>query len=181
MDNTTFRKSVLRTEAPVTHELIERAKEPNVIRALYVELAILVDVAEKLDKIKKYIFYNKANSDLVFGDNTTLPESVKEKLDISGIRTLHSILGICTEAGEISNQLLTHLFENKDLDTINLVEELGDLGWYEEILLDNLNSTRHKIQQINSDKLRARYPEKFTEVNANVRDLDAERKTLESV
>jgi ribosomal protein S17E len=46
-------------------------------------------------------------------------------------------------------------------------------------LLDELNSTFEEEQDRVIRKLKARYPDKFTNENANNRDLITERKVLE--
>jgi NTP pyrophosphatase (non-canonical NTP hydrolase) len=94
-------------------------------------------------------------------------------------RLLHVAMGLVTEAGEFVDQLKRHLFYGKPLDTVNLLEELGDITWYQRLGVDELESSLIDILDRNVAKLRARFPEKFTEDAALNRDLDAERKVLE--
>jgi len=96
------------------------------------------------------------------------------------IRLLHAALGLATEAGEFQDALKKHLFYGKPLDTVNLVEELGDLCWYLAIAMDTLGVPFEEVLTRNIAKLRARYPEKFTEAHALTRDLATERAILES-
>ena len=51
--------------------------------------------------------------------------------------------------------------------------------WYCAIALDELDGDFDEVMKTNIAKLSARYPDKFTEHNAEVRDLDKERKILE--
>lgn len=95
------------------------------------------------------------------------------------IRLLHAAMGLCTEAGEFVDQLKKHIFYGKPLDTVNLMEELGDSTWYERIALDALETNYLEMLRRNVAKLKARFPEKFTEENANNRDLNKERNILE--
>jgi len=95
-------------------------------------------------------------------------------------RLLHGAMGMITEAGEIIDSLKKHIFYGKTLDKVNLVEEIGDTLWYIAILADELNMSIEDIMEININKLRKRYPEKFTQEAALNRDLDAERKVLEA-
>lgn len=95
------------------------------------------------------------------------------------VQLLHALIGIVTESGELFDQFKKHIFYGKPLDLVNLQEELGDLMWYIAILLDYLGISLEEIMAQNNAKLRARYPEKFTEDNALNRDLDGERKVLE--
>lgn len=88
---------------------------------------------------------------------------------------LHYALGIVTEAGEIADALKKALIYGKELDEVNLLEEVGDLQWYEARLLDTLGFTFAQARERNIAKLRLRYPDGFSERDATVRDLDAER------
>ena len=92
---------------------------------------------------------------------------------------LHAAMGISTESGELMDAFKRKIFYGKDLDVVNLKEEIGDIMWYMAILLRELDLDFNEILQLNIDKLRARYPEKFTEFDALNRDLDKERAILE--
>jgi len=94
-------------------------------------------------------------------------------------RSLHAIFGIMTESGELTDAFKSHLFYGKPLDKINIEEELGDLFWYIAILTDGLEIDLSTILVKNINKLRARYPEKFTQHTALNRSLDTERGILE--
>lgn len=105
---------------------------------------------------------------------------VRERLqDERVLMTLHALMGICTEAGEMMDQLKKHLIYGKPLDTVNLMEEGGDLHWYEGLLYRAIDKSFGEAMAHNIAKLRARYGDKFTEEAALNRDLDAERKALE--
>lgn len=73
------------------------------------------------------------------------------------------------------------MFYGKELDIINLVEETGDILWYLSILLDCVNSSFEEAMRKNIDKLRVRYPNKFTNSEAINRDLAKEREQLERI
>lgn len=100
-------------------------------------------------------------------------------LDMGKIRLLHATMGLCTESGELTDQLKKHLFYGKELDRVNLIEEAGDLLWYLAILFDELDTTFGEVMSSNIAKLRSRYPEKFTPKQASQRDLGKERSILE--
>lgn len=95
------------------------------------------------------------------------------------IRLLHGAMGLATESGEFLDALKKHLFYGKELDNVNLSEELGDLFWYMAIIADELGVDFESVMKTNIDKLRARYGEKFTEQKADKRDLKTERNILE--
>ena len=92
---------------------------------------------------------------------------------------LHGAIGIGTEAGELLDTFKRNIFYGKPLDTVNIKEELGDIMWYVAILCRELELDMDDVLQTNIDKLRARYPEKFTSHHALNRDLDNERRILE--
>ena len=102
-----------------------------------------------------------------------------EGKDYNKERLLHACMGMQTETAEFTDALKKSLFYGKTLDTVNLKEELGDLLWYVSIAMDELNTTYEAEMQRVIDKLKLRYPEKFTEEDATNRDLVAERKLLE--
>lgn len=92
---------------------------------------------------------------------------------------LHGAIGLATEAGELLDAVKRALFYGGSLDRTNLIEELGDLEWYMAVIRDALDVEQAEVQRINIEKLRARYPEKFTRQDALNRDLRREREVLE--
>lgn len=106
-------------------------------------------------------------------------EVAKRLKDPNTIRLLHAGMGLVTEAGEYMDCLKKFIFYGKPLDKVNLREELGDVSWYARIAASALGDTFIGIIFTNIKKLLARFPEKFTEHQANVRDLNTERKILE--
>lgn len=113
-------------------------------------------------------------------ESPVTPELVARMSDKSNIRLLHAGIGMCTESGEFIDQLKKHIFYGKPLDKVNLKEEISDQLWYIGIALDELGSDFDSEQRRNIDKLKARYGDKFSSEAAINRDLDKERKILES-
>lgn len=93
---------------------------------------------------------------------------------------LHGSMGVCTEGGELQDTVKRYIFYGKELDKVNIEEELGDIFWYCAIICKSLKLDLQTILEKNIAKLKKRYPEKFTEDKALNRDLDAERKVLEN-
>jgi NTP pyrophosphatase (non-canonical NTP hydrolase) len=106
-------------------------------------------------------------------------ELVDRISDQTNIRLLHGAIGICTESGELMDALKKGIYYGKPIDLINIKEEVSDIFWYCGIILDALGVTMDEVLTINIDKLKARYPEKFTEHHAENRDLETERAILE--
>ena len=92
---------------------------------------------------------------------------------------IHAIIGIATEAGEFLDPIKKLIFYGKPLDLVNLDEEAGDLLWYLAIYAEARGTTIPELARRNIEKLRVRYPDKFTSSHALERDLLAERKSLE--
>lgn len=137
---------------------------------------------QELDKIKKALFYGREFDHPTFGQETVadgqlfsaLGGTMEQDIDV-----VHAIIGKATEAGELLEALKLGM-DGQALDRTNLMEELGDGQWYDAILANALGFTFEEVQQININKLRARFPDKFTEYDAQNRNLGAERKVLET-
>lgn len=95
------------------------------------------------------------------------------------VRLLHAGMGMATEAGEFVDALKKHVFYGRQIDPVNLKEELGDLLWYVAIAMDQLGLSFEEVMERNIEKLKARYAGAFTETKAENRDLQEERKVLE--
>ncbi len=107
-------------------------------------------------------------------------QAMNQRLQNDGSkRLLHAGFGLSTEAGEFLDALKKHIFYGKELDRVNLREELGDLFWYMAIACDELDVPFEALMQRNIEKLKARYGEKFSEEKAEKRDLETEREILE--
>lgn len=121
-------------------------------------------IKEKRVNIKEY--QNKVNR-------------TRANLDSNLMDNIHMVLGMQTESAEIADVFKKKLAYAKDIDLINVQEELGDIMWYianmcninewnlEDILLQNIN------------KLNIRFPEGFSQDLALNRNLLAERVELE--
>lgn len=100
--------------------------------------------------------------------------------DVKTLRTLHGLIGIGTESGELQDILKKYIFYGKPIDEVNLKEELGDLLWYMNLLLCQYNWTIEEVMEANIAKLEYRYKDKqFKETQALGVDLEGERKILE--
>src|SRR5579863_9650908 len=190
MNDTDYVLGVLRTEAPVTESLTKRFHSSNALGQLLVAMSAGIEAGDQLDTMKKYLFYGRQpitgdiNATIVGCDGTAVEHevspSIKSRLTPQVIRLLHSAIGIITEGAEMLDQLAEHIFDDKELDLVNLVEELGDNMWYVGVGSNALYISLEDIKAKNNAKLKARYPHKFTEDKAIVRDLPQERAILES-
>lgn len=94
-------------------------------------------------------------------------------------RIEHAVMGAVTEAGECMDAVKKAKIYGRELDTVNLIEEAGDIMWYLAILADELGVSFEDIWERNINKLRVRFPEKYTDELTAHRDLSAERAVLE--
>jgi NTP pyrophosphatase (non-canonical NTP hydrolase) len=122
---------------------------------------------------KKYL----SDSARTVSDN--YPE-IRSRLGNKEIDLLHAAIGLQTESAEFSDMLKKHIFYGKPIDKVNLREELGDQLWYIAMALRALDTTFEAVMERNIEKLKARYPDKFTEELAENRNLDKEREILEN-
>lgn len=105
-------------------------------------------------------------------------EAVQRMQDKKLVALLHSAMGIATEGGELIDAFKKHIFYGKSLDTLNLIEELGDLMWYIGYMCHILDINLEKVMELNIKKLRVRYPEDYDAKSALERDLGKEREVL---
>lgn len=107
-------------------------------------------------------------------------DEIKDRLDNDlKLRILHGAMGICTEGGELLDAVKKHIFYGKDLDIVNIKEEIGDALYYIAVICDVCDFDFYDVCQINIDKLKARYGDRFSSEKALNRDLDKEREILE--
>lgn len=105
-------------------------------------------------------------------------EIIAERLALN-TKLFHALIGISTEAGELQDAFKRFTIYGKELDTLNLKEELGDLMWYVVLAADALDLTLPEIFDSNIAKLRKRYPSGFfTEEQALNRNLEEECEAL---
>lgn len=83
--------------------------------------------------------------------------------------TLHGIIGISTEAGELLDAVKKGLFYGHAPDMKNIREEIGDVMWYIFAVVRAEGWDLEEILQENIDKLRLRYPEQFTTEHSAIR------------
>jgi NTP pyrophosphatase (non-canonical NTP hydrolase) len=103
------------------------------------------------------------------------------KIDGAILDDLHMVLGMQTEAAEIADVYKKTIAYKKPLDFVNIKEELGDIMWYIANLCNMNGWDLRDIMQTNIDKLKTRYPDKFSEEEALNRNLKKERGVLEGV
>lgn len=135
---------------------------------------LMVTVTERVLLTLNEGMTSKEYSELALRTETTL-----DPLKIPyASQLLHSALGCGDESGEIIKLIKDNLFYGKSLCINDLEEEYGDLLWFIALGLAAIKSSFTEAMELNIAKLRARYPDKFTEDKAINRELDKERKAL---
>lgn len=85
------------------------------------------------------------------------------RADVAPMMTSHAITGICEEAGEVAGVIKQHLHYRKSATKEGLpikqalLEELGDLRWYIQALMQMYDLNEQDILQYNANKLAVRY------------------------
>jgi phosphoribosyl-ATP pyrophosphohydrolase len=122
--------------------------------------------ASQLDELKRVLFYGILNK-----LEPVTPATAYETVHSD---TLHGIIGVATEAGELVERLISMALEpDKDHKT-NLIEELGDLLFYLTLVMSANGLSFEAVLQANAAKLQERYAGKFTHLRALHRNLGAE-------
>lgn len=158
-------------------------------------LKLHIATGNLLDMIKKNVFYNKPINVYEWDKHLAIIKSLPDKQDITSAsqehkcvqaainidpRLFHAIIGIATESTELLEAILKALDNDTDIDHVNVREEFFDVMWYLLIGHDTINKNIDDTLQMGFDKLRKRYPDKFTNESAINRDTQAERDILES-
>ncbi len=74
-----------------------------------------------------------------------------------------SALGLCGEAGEVSEHIKKHLLHGKELDRGELRKELGDVMWYLFHAMNTFGFTFQEVAEQNVVKLCERHPKQYGE------------------
>ncbi len=106
-------------------------------------------------------------------------ENTCAKLDNPLTDIVHMLFGMTTEVGELTDVFKKYIAYGKEIDPVNVVEELGDILYYLASFCRIYGVPLSEVISRNIAKLETRYPEKFTQYNANNRDLEKEREQLE--
>lgn len=108
--------------------------------------------------------------------NGNVNEPVKNDLDVfqeEALRSMRSDLpyeaicsnmcmGLAGETGETVDIFKKHIYQGKDLDINDVIEEIGDILWYIANLCNVNKITMKECMESNVEKLRKRYPNGFS-------------------
>lgn len=172
-----YQKAGLKTDAenyePIGERIFDNYAELKSV------LKQFVSVSKKLDLMKKKLIYGK--KDIKIEMKYLHETDVEERARASTLGPeVHGIIGVATESSELVEALLKSIETGDDLDKVNLMEEVGDIMWYQNLILTQAGYSFEHAADRNIAKLAKRYPDKFTEDAALNRDVVAERAILEN-
>lgn len=99
-----------------------------------------------------------------FNEYQQLAERTARKAnDTAEKRFINFAFGLAGETGEVIDCLKKHLFHGHQLDREKLKTELGDLLWYIATTATTAGISMDDIAVTNIEKLKARYPDGFSE------------------
>lgn len=93
----------------------------------------------------------------------------------------HATTGMSGEAGELLDQSKKIWIYNKPMDLDHVIEELGDIRFYYQAVLNMLQLTDETIQAMNTKKLMKRYPDGVYSDNAAKQRADKDQAAWDSL
>lgn len=151
-----------RTLSPEFHEIPEWK--------IFAVLDQVRQIAKMADGLKKQLYYGKGSYQIE--QLSTIYATKDRKAVEIPVDILHAALGLVTEAGEIVELVMGQMRTGLQ-DITHLREESGDLVWYWALLMRAMSADGGEILQENIDKLRKRYPHRFTLEDALARKDEA--------
>ena len=145
-------------EAKEAKERAERASE----RVRYLERK-LRDVESLNDSLMKELARRQGCQDEIRENDADIyqmdvlkyaPDYQHYKLNV-----LYAAIGMCGEAGEVSELVKKYEYHGHAIDTEHLARELGDVLWYVAYMADLFGYPLGKIMAMNQEKLAKRYPD----------------------
>lgn len=97
------------------------------------------------------------------------------QLGPDAMRLDNAARGLAGDAGEVSSAVMKYIEYGRDLDRVNLVEEVGDCLWRLAQVCKAAGFTLNQAMQANINKLRSRYPDRYSDERSANRNPEAER------
>lgn len=137
------------------------------------------DLGYKLDPFKRDYYYGKAQTYAITYDGRPCHVNLST-LTPEMAQLLHGIIGAITEIGELADAVLKHIDTGEPLDRVNVLEETGDVLWYLGRIAASQKALLSAVADANVKKLQTRFPNKFSGDAAVNRNVDTERKVLDT-
>lgn len=116
------------------------------------------------DKNGAAISYHVFVSELAKDPAAIVIALTEDKMDL-----LHGCIGVSGEAGELLDAIKKYAVYNKELDRENVIEELGDIRFYMQLIMNRLCISDHEIITNNVKKLNKRYEKGYSDKAAQER------------
>ena len=71
---------------------------------------------------------------------------------------LNGVMGLNGEAGEVIDIVKKYLYQGHELNHNKIIDELGDVLWYLNLIANAIGTNLEDIAKYNIDKLEKRYP-----------------------
>ena len=133
----------------------------------------------KAGKLKGHLFYGRELKNADLAQNQIDRDGLIQRMQNVPPDLIHSILGMADELAEITEVISDYIYSGKRIDWENINEEYGDLLWFWSCGNSCRGMKNEKIAEMNIEKLRKRFGDKFSEEKANNRNLEEERKVFE--
>lgn len=128
-------------------------------------LGFVIGGSEELDKVKKFVIYNKEIEGFAQVDELSLEALTPEKAHL-----LHMAVGAVGETGELADAIADHVYNGADLDVQNVLEEIGDELFYLQGILNAIGFSLHDAIMANKVKLLGkRYKNGYSDAAAQAR------------
>lgn len=174
MDSQTYLTASERTLSPNYHA--ERIK----LHAFLNMVQRLQELGTEVDQVKRVLYYGVVpmGVDVIAEMESAQDGPAPTLAGIEGLdpNLLHAALGLITESIEFLDVIM-----RATVDSVHLLEEVGDLEWYLAIAYRWLARLPEDARKVNIAKLQKRFPGKFTDFHAVNRDLLTERLALETI
>lgn len=112
-------------------------------------------------------------NEITFGEHVAILAKpghvIVNEITAEGCHLTHMALGVAGEAGELVDAIKKASIYNKPLDRDNVVEELGDLWFYMNGIMNELDIDLEEVEKFNRTKLAARYPKGYSDKAAQER------------
>lgn len=84
---------------------------------------------------------------------------------------INAVMGLCGEAGEATDLVKKHLFQNHEFNKEEFVKELGDIAWYLAEACTAVDVKLEEVLEKNITKLKQRFPNGFDK-NDSIKRVD---------
>ncbi|MDE5855984.1 MAG: nucleoside triphosphate pyrophosphohydrolase family protein [Anaeroplasmataceae bacterium] len=84
---------------------------------------------------------------------------------------INAVMGLCGEAGEATDLVKKHLFQNHEFNKEEFIKELGDIAWYLAEACTAVDVNLEDVLEKNIAKLKQRFPNGFDK-NDSIKRVD---------